>query len=181
MKILSTSFEDVFLLTPPISSDERGIFFESYNKKQLEQHLCYPMDFQQENHSRSIQGVIRGLHYQLAKPQGKLVRVVRGSIFDVAVDIRKTSPTYGRWFGTEITEDNRYQIWIPPGFAHGFLVLSSVADVVYKITDYWYPEHERCIRWNDPTIGIDWPIDGPPILSERDSRGEFLANAEVYE
>lgn len=161
--------------------DERGFFYESFNKQELEQHIRTPMDFLQENQSRSVQGVIRGLHYQVEKPQGKLVRATRGCIFDVAVDIRRKSSTFGRWVGVEISEDNHRQLWVPPEFAHGFLVLSGSADVSYKTTDYWYPEHERCIRWNDPTIGIDWPVFHEPILSEKDFRGESLANAEVYQ
>jgi dTDP-4-dehydrorhamnose 3,5-epimerase len=181
MHISTTSLDGVLLLTPSLSKDQRGCFFESFNKKQLENHIRRPMDFLQENQSRSVQGVIRGLHYQVEKPQGKLIRASWGRIFDVVVDITKKSSTFGRWLGVEISEENHRQIWIPPGFAHGFLVLSSLADVVYKTTDYWYPEHERCICWNDPTIGIDWPIDKQPILSEKDSRGEYLANAEVYE
>ena len=160
--------------------DERGFFYESFNKQELEQHIRTPMNFVQENQSRSVHGVIRGLHYQVEKPQGKLVRVTRGSIFDVAVDIRKKSPTYGQWAGVGISEDNHRQLWIPVGFAHGFLVLSDLADIVYKATDYWYPEYERCVRWNDPTIAINWPSVGEPILSDKDRLGEFLTSAEVY-
>ncbi len=180
MQILETSLNGVLLLTPSVFEDERGFFYESFNKRQFEKAIRAPIDFLQENQSRSAQGVIRGLHYQLEKPQGKLVRVTRGSIFDVAVDIRKRSPTYGQWMGVEISEDNHRQLWIPAGFAHGFLVLSDLADIVYKATDYWYPEHERCVRWNDPTIAINWPSVGEPILSDKDRLGEFLTNAEVY-
>ena len=180
MQILKTSLDGVLLLTPAVIEDERGFFYESFNKRQFEIATHAPIEFLQENHSRSAQGVIRGLHYQLEKPQGKLVRVTLGSIFDVVVDIRKTSSTYGQWMGVEISDENHHQLWIPPGFAHGFLVLSSLADIVYKATDYWHPEHERCIRWNDPTIAIDWPSVGEPILSDKDRLGEFLASAEVY-
>ena len=180
MQISTTPLDGVLLLTPSLSMDERGFFYESFNKQELEQHIRTPMNFVQENQSRSVHGVIRGLHYQVEKPQGKLVRVTRGSIFDVAVDIRKKSPTYGQWAGVGISEDNHRQLWIPAGFAHGFLVLSDLADIVYKATDYWYPEHERCVRWNDPTIAINWPSVGEPILSDKDRLGEFLTNAEVY-
>jgi dTDP-4-dehydrorhamnose 3,5-epimerase len=135
----------------------------------------------QDNHSRSAKGVLRGLHYQIRHPQGKLVRVVRGSVFDVAVDVRKSSPNFGRWVGIELSEKNQYQLWVPPGFAHGFLVLSESADFLYKTTDYWHPEHERCIRWNDPTIGIVWPLDGAPMLSAKDAQGKKIAEAEVFE
>lgn len=180
MQILKTSLDGVLLLTPAVIEDERGFFYESFNKKQFEIATHKPIEFLQENHSRSAKGVIRGLHYQLEKPQGKLVRVTLGSIFDVVVDIRKRASTYGQWMGVEISDENHHQLWIPAGFAHGFLVLSSLADIVYKATDYWHPEHERCIRWNDPTIAIDWPSVGEPILSEKDRLGEFLASAEVY-
>ena len=180
MQISTTPLDGVLLLTPSLSMDERGFFYESFNKQELEQHIRTPMNFVQENQSRSVHGVIRGLHYQVEKPQGKLVRVTRGSIFDVAVDIRKKSPTYGQWAGVGISEDNHRQLWIPVGFAHGFLVLSDLADIVYKATDYWYPEYERCVRWNDPTIAINWPSVGEPILSDKDRLGEFLTSAEVY-
>jgi len=180
MRATRTAIPDVVVLEPKVFGDARGFLFESYNRRAICEALGMPVDFVQDNHSRSARGVLRGLHYQVRQPQGKLVRVIRGAVFDVAVDARRSSSTFGRWVGTELTEDNHRQIWIPPGFAHGFLVLSDMADVLYKTTDYYAPEHERCIAWNDPAIGIQWPLDGEPKLSDKDRRGLSLAEAEVF-
>ena len=161
MKVTSTSIPDVLIIEPRVFGDERGFFFESYNQQAFKAATGIEAHFVQDNHSRSAQGVLRGLHYQLEQAQGKLVRVVRvvrGAVFDVAVDISKTSATFGQWVGVELSEANHRQLWMPPGFAHGFLTLSESADFLYKTTDYYAPQHERCIAWNDPTLGIDWPL-----------------------
>lgn len=168
---------DVVLVEPKVHGDERGFFSESFNRAAYEQALGRELDFVQDNHSRSARHVLRGLHFQTKQPQGKLVRVVIGSIFDVAVDIRRDSPTFGGWVGVELSALNQRQLWVPEGFAHGFLVMSDSADVLYKTTDYYAPQHERSIRWDDPAIGIDWPLYGPPQLSERDQRADLLAAA----
>ena len=181
MRVVVTSLPEVLIIELKVFGDERGFFFESFNRKLFADAVGLPADFVQDNHSRSAKGVLRGLHYQIQHPQGKLVRVVRGSVFDVAVDIRKSSPHFGRWVGTELSEKNHRQLWVPPGFAHGFLVLSESADFLYKTTDYWQPEHERSICWNDPTIGIDWPLDGAPTLSAKDAQGKQIVEAEVFE
>ncbi|SFM90757.1 dTDP-4-dehydrorhamnose 3,5-epimerase [Thermodesulforhabdus norvegica] len=171
----------LLVLEPTIYEDERGYFFESYNEKVFRE-LGIAEKFVQDNHSRSRRFVIRGLHYQICHPQAKLVRVVVGEIFDVAVDIRKSSPTFGRWFGIRLSADNKKQVYIPAGFAHGFLVLSDWAEVLYKTTDFYHPECDRTIIWNDPDIGISWPLDGKkPIISAKDARGKTLAEAEVFE
>ena len=168
MKSISTAIADVFILEPKVFGDTRGFFFESFNSRAFAEATGLDVNFVQDNHSRSARGVLRGLHYQAQQPQGKLVRVVRGSVFDVAVDIRKTSPTFGKWVGVELSEDNHRQLWVPPGLAHGFLVTSESADFLYKTTDYYAPEHERCLAWNDPAIGIDWPLGSDqPLLSGR--------------
>ena len=161
------------------TGDARGWFSETYQRDRF-QGAGVDADFVQDNQSRSARGVLRGLHYQIRQPQGKLVRVVRGAVWDVAVDIRKSSPTFGQWVGAELTEDNQHQLWVPPGFAHGFVVLSASADFLYKTTDYYAPEHERCIAWNDPALGIDWRFDGAPSLSAKDAQGVSLAAAEVF-
>lgn len=180
MRVIDTALADVKILEPRVFGDGRGFFLESWNRR-LFAELGLPADFVQDNHSRSQRHVLRGLHYQLNQPQGKLVRVVRGAVFDVAVDLRRASPTFGRWEGFELSEDNRRMAWIPPGFAHGFLVLSDSADFLYKATEYYAPEHERCVAWNDPDIGIDWPLAGAePVLSAKDQAGAPLARAEVY-
>ena len=179
MKSISTAIADVFILEPKVFGDTRGFFFESFNSRAFAEATGLDVNFVQDNHSRSARGVLRGLHYQARQPQGKLVRVVRGSVFDVAVDIRKTSPTFGKWVGVELTEDNHRQLWVPPGLAHGFLVISESADFLYKTTDYYAPEHERCLAWNDPAIGIDWPLEGEPQLSAKDQLGKLLADAEL--
>lgn len=181
MQVTATSVPEVLVIEPKVFGDERGFFFENFNRKLLAEKAGLTADFVQENHSRSAKGVLRGMHYQIQHPQGKLVRVVRGSVFDVSVDIRKSSPNFGRWVGVGLSEKNHRQVWVPPGFAHGFLVLSESADFLYKTTDYWYPEHERCICWNDPTIGIDWPLNGGPTLSHKDAHGDKIADAEVFE
>jgi dTDP-4-dehydrorhamnose 3,5-epimerase len=181
MQVTATSLPEVLIVDPKVFGDERGFFFESFNRKLFADKAGLKIDFVQDNHSRSAKGVLRGLHYQIQHPQGKLVRVVRGSVFDVAVDIRKSSPKFGHWFGVELSEKNHRQLWVPPGFAHGFLVLSESADFLYKTTDYWHPEHERSIRWDDPTIGIDWPLDAELTLSAKDMQGKNIADAETFE
>ncbi len=179
MKVVPTAVADVLMLEPQVFGDARGFFLESFNAKTFAAATGVRVDFVQDNHSRSAQGVLRGLHYQLQRPQGKLVRVVRGVVWDVAVDIRRNSPTFGRWVGMELSEHNQRQLWVPPGLAHGFLVLSESADFLYKTTDYYAPEHERCIAWNDPALGIEWPIDGAPTLSLKDAAGASFARAEL--
>jgi len=178
--VTSTAIPDVLILEPKVFGDSRGFFFESFNAQDFAKATGLNVEFVQDNHSRSSQGVLRGLHYQLQQPQGKLVRVVRGAVFDVAVDIRKSSPTFGQWVGCELTEDNHRQMWVPPGFAHGFVVMSASADFLYKTTDYYAPAHERCIAWNDPAIGIRWPQGIAPRLSPKDQAGLSLAQAEVF-
>lgn len=176
MKAIPLAIPDVILIEPRVFGDDRGFFFESYNRQAFREATGIDPDFVQDNHSRSTQGVLRGLHYQLPpKAQGKLVRVVAGEVFDVAVDIRKGSPTFGRWVGEVLSAENKRQMWIPPGFAHGFLALSETAEFLYKTTDYYSPAHERCIRWDDPAIGIDWPLAGEPRLSLKDLEGVALA------
>lgn len=180
MIVTQTRLPGVILLEPKVHGDPRGFFIESYNAQEFERATGRAWSFVQDNHSRSRHGVLRGLHYQLRHTQGKLVRVVRGSIFDVAVDVRKSSPHFGHWVGVELSEDNQRQIWVPPQFAHGFFVQSESADVLYKTTDYYAPEHERSLLWNDPEIGIEWPLDGAPILSEKDRGGVPLREAAVF-
>ena len=180
MKVTATTLPEVLMIEPKVFGDERGFFLESFNRGLFGEKVGLRIDFVQDNHSRSAKGVLRGLHYQIHHPQGKLVRVVCGSVFDVVVDIRKSSPNFGRWVGIELSEDNHRQLWIPPGFAHGFLVTSESADFLYKTTDYWHPEHERCICWNDPTIAIEWPLDSEPNLSPRDARGKNFSDVEVF-
>lgn len=180
MKVIPTAIPDVLIIEPKVFGDARGFFFESFNSKVFHQATGLDVQFVQDNHSRSAKGVLRGLHYQIQQPQGKLVRVVRGAVFDVAVDIRKSSPTFGQWVGVELTEDNHRQLWMPPGLAHGFLVTSDSADFLYKTTDYYAPEFERCIVWNDPTINIRWPFDSEPQLSAKDNAGVALEVAETF-
>lgn len=180
MKATRLAIPDVVLIEPQVFGDARGFFFESFNQKTFNEATGTNHPFVQDNHSRSSQGVLRGLHYQIQQPQGKLVRVARGKVWDVAVDIRKSSPTFGQWVGAELSEDNQHQLWVPPGFAHGFVVLSESADFLYKTTDYYAPEHERCIAWNDPQLGIRWPYEGEPRLSAKDAQGLALAAAEVF-
>jgi dTDP-4-dehydrorhamnose 3,5-epimerase len=180
MQATPTAIPEVLVIEPKVFGDARGFFFESYNARAFAHATGLDVSFVQDNHSRSARGVLRGLHYQLKQPQGKLVRVVRGSVYDVAVDVRRSSPTFGRWVGVELSESNQRQLWVPAGFAHGFLVTSESADFLYKTTDYYAPEHERCITWDDPAIGIEWPLDGAPALSAKDQQGVTLAQAEVF-
>ena len=181
MKVTPTELPEVLLLEPNVFGDERGFFMESFNQKAFDAAVGYPISFVQDNHSRSARGVLRGLHYQLPPhAQGKLVRVTSGAVFDVAVDMRRSSPRFGRWTGVELSEENRRQLWIPPGFAHGFLVLSEIADFLYKTTDYYAPEHERTLLWNDPALAIPWPLRGEPTLAKKDRQGAPLAAAERF-
>jgi dTDP-4-dehydrorhamnose 3,5-epimerase len=180
VQVIPAAIPEVLILEPKVFGDARGFFFESFNQRAFTQATGLDLDFVQDNHSRSARGVLRGLHYQIRQPQGKLVRVVRGSVFDVAVDLRRSSPTFGRWVGMELSEHNHRQMWVPPGFGHGFVVTSDSADFLYKTTDYYAPEHERCIAWNDPAIAIQWPLAGEPQLSAKDSAGVTLAVAEVF-
>ena len=180
MKATPLAIPDVILLEPRVFGDERGFFFESFNQATFEAAIGRRVDFVQDNHSRSAKNVLRGLHYQIRQPQGKLVRVVQGEVFDVAVDVRKCSPTFGQWVGEMLSAENKRQLWVPAGFAHGFVVLSETAEFLYKTTDYYAPEHERCIAWDDPAIGIQWPLDGKPALSAKDQQGKPLAEAEHF-
>jgi len=179
MQIAETAIPGVLLLTPRAFADERGFFMESYNRRQFEQ-IGLDMEFVQDNHSRSVRNVLRGLHYQIRQVQGKLVRAVAGEIFDVAVDLRRDSPTLGKWVGVTLSADNHQMMWIPPGFAHGFLTLSDSADVLYKTTDYYAPGHERCVRWDDPKLAINWPLQGGPLLSPKDLQGVSFAETELF-
>jgi dTDP-4-dehydrorhamnose 3,5-epimerase len=179
MRVFPTSLRDVLIIEPDVYVDERGLFYESYNERTFAEHVTN-CRFVQDNCSKSTQHVLRGLHYQLREPQGKLVRVVSGEIFDVAVDLRKASPTFGQWTGHTLTAESKQSVWIPPGFAHGFLVLCGFADIVYKTTAYWAPQDERCVIWNDPDLSINWPLTGQPILSSRDGAGSRLRQADVY-
>ena len=171
---------DVLLIEPKVFGDDRGFFFESFNLRRIEEIVGHPLTFVQDNHSRSAKNVLRGLHYQIRQPQGKLVRVITGEVFDAVVDLRRSSPTFGRWAGVMLSAENKKQVWIPTGFAHGFLVLSDYAEFLYKTTDYWAPEHERCILWNDSTLAIDWPLHGEPKLSAKDREGLLFAAAEMF-
>ncbi|WP_115680924.1 dTDP-4-dehydrorhamnose 3,5-epimerase [Cupriavidus taiwanensis] len=180
LTVIPTAIPDVLILEPKVFGDERGFFFESFNACDFEQATGLKRDFVQDNHSRSAYNVLRGLHYQIQHPQGKLVRVVAGAVFDVAVDLRQSSSTFGRWVGVTLTADNKKQLWIPEGFAHGFVVLSGVAEFLYKTTDYWYPEHERSLLWNDPDLNIGWPIMEPPILAYKDGNGRRLAEIDEF-
>lgn len=180
MQAVETGIPGLLILEPKVFGDARGFFFESYNQRRFEESTGLHVTFVQDNHSRSARNVLRGLHYQVKQPQGKLVRVVAGEVFDVAVDIRRSSPTFGRWFGTQLSAENKKMMWIPAGFAHGFVVLSDYAEFLYKTTDYWAPEHERCIMWNDPELAIAWPQQGEPLLSAKDAAGKPLREAEVF-
>ena len=181
MKVTGLAIPEVKVIEPRVFGDDRGFFFESFNRRRLETILGRSLDFVQDNHSRSGRNVLRGLHYQIRQPQAKLVRVSAGEVFDVALDIRRHSATFGQWVGQTLSADNKKQIWVPEGFAHGFLVISSHAEVQYKTTDYWAPDHERCVAWNDPAIGIDWPLAGTvPVLSDKDRAGLLLAGAESF-
>jgi dTDP-4-dehydrorhamnose 3,5-epimerase len=181
MQTTRLAIADVILIEPKVFGDARGFFFESFNQRAFNAATGTDYAFVQDNHSRSSRGVLRGLHYQIQQPQGKLVRVVQGAVFDVAVDIRQSSPTFGQWVGAELSADNHRQLWVPPGFAHGFVVLSETAEFLYKTTDYYAPEYERCIAWNDATLAIDWQLAGTPNLSAKDAQGLSLAQAEVFD
>jgi len=180
MKATPLAIPDVVLIEPKVFGDERGFFFESFNQAQFEQAIGKSVQFVQDNHSRSAKNVLRGLHYQIQQPQGKLVRVVQGEVFDVAVDLRKSSKTFGQWVGEILSAENKRQLWIPEGFAHGFVVLSDTAEFLYKTTDYYAPAHERCILWNDATLAIQWPAGIQPILSAKDAQGKPFIEAEVF-
>lgn len=181
MLVTPQAIPEVLLIEPKVYGDARGFFFESFNQRQFADALQREVHFVQDNNSRSAQQVLRGLHYQIQQPQGKLVRVIQGEVFDVAVDIRKSSPTLGRWVGVRLSADNKHQLWIPEGFAHGFLVLSATAEVLYKTTDYYAPQFERTICWNDPSLAIAWPINGKPLLSAKDQQGSLLHQAELFD
>jgi len=181
MKITRLAIPDVVLIEPNVFGDDRGFFFESYNQKQFNQAIGHPVSFVQDNHSRSSRNVLRGLHYQIKAPQGKLVRVIQGDVFDVVVDLRKHSETFGKWLGNYLSAENKQQLWVPEGFAHGFLVLSEKAEFIYKTTNYYEPEYERSLSWCDPELGIDWPLKGEPILSSKDAMAKRLNEAEVFE
>jgi dTDP-4-dehydrorhamnose 3,5-epimerase len=180
MKATPTALSGVLLLEPRVFGDDRGFFMESWNARTFGEATGLDVAFVQDNHSYSTRGVLRGIHYQVVRPQGKLVRVVTGSVFDVAVDLRRSSPTFGRWVGYELSAQNKLQMWIPPGFGHGFLVLSESADFLYKTTDYWIGQHDRTVRWNDPAIGIDWPLQGEPLLAAKDAAAPLLQAAETF-
>ncbi|NOX09302.1 MAG: dTDP-4-dehydrorhamnose 3,5-epimerase [Gammaproteobacteria bacterium] len=181
MNVIKTKIPDVMILEPAVYGDERGFFFESFNAQSFQQATGLSHQFVQDNHSRSTKNVLRGLHYQIKQPQGKLVRVVQGEVFDVAVDIRRSSPTFGQWVGEHLSAENKKMFWVPPGFAHGFVVLTETAEFLYKTTDYYAPEHERCIIWNDPDINIEWPVEQAPALSDKDQSGGRLKTVEVFE
>jgi dTDP-4-dehydrorhamnose 3,5-epimerase len=180
VRAVPTAIPDLLIIEPKVFGDDRGFFFESFNRRKFAELTCGDADFVQDNHSRSAKNVLRGLHYQIQDPQGKLVRVVQGTVLDVAVDIRKSSPTFGQHVAVELSAENKRMFWIPEGFAHGFVVLSESAEFLYKTTDYWYPEHERCIRWDDPALAIDWCLQATPLVSAKDAQGKILAEAELF-
>ena len=178
--VTSTALPDVLILEPTVFGDDRGFFFESFNQRAFAEATGIDQPFVQDNHSKSSRGVLRGLHYQIAHPQGKLVRVTAGTVFDVAVDLRRSSPTFAQWVGVTLSAENKRQLWVPPGFAHGFMVTSDTAEFLYKTTDYWHPEHERSVRWSDPALGIAWPDVGTPTLAIKDGNAHLLAEAETF-
>lgn len=180
MKITETAIPDLLIIEPKVFGDDRGFFFESFNRRKFAELTGYDVDFVQDNHSRSAKNVLRGLHYQIQHAQGKMVRVVQGAVLDVAVDIRKSSPTFGQNVTLELSAENKLMFWMPQGFAHGFVVLSETAEFLYKTTDYWFPEHERCIRWDDPALAIDWRLQAAPVLSGKDAQGKSFAAAEHF-
>jgi len=180
MNIIPTTIPDVLVLEPRVFGDDRGFFFESFNERTWQAITGLDVRFVQHNHSRSAENVLRGLHYQIQQPQGKLVRVIAGEVFDVAVDIRRSSPTFSRWFGATLSADNKRQMWVPAGFAHGFCVTSEYAEFLYLTTDYWAPGHERCIAWNDPDLAISWPISGSPLVSAKDQEGSRFKDADLF-
>jgi dTDP-4-dehydrorhamnose 3,5-epimerase len=182
IQVIATALPEVKIIEPKVFGDARGFFYESFNASEFSERVeATGVEFVQDNHSRSARGVLRGLHYQIEHAQGKLVRVVEGQVFDVAVDIRKSSPNFGKWVGVNLSAENHRQLWVPPGFAHGFVVLSESAQFLYKTTDYWFQEHERSIVWNDPAIGIEWPIDFEPLLAAKDAAGKRLSEADCFE
>lgn len=178
--VTPTALPEVLILEPRVFGDARGFFFESFNQRDFAQATGLDIEFVQDNHSRSVKGVLRGLHYQIQHPQGKLVRVTQGEVFDVVVDLRRDSPNFGKWDGVVLSADNKRQLWVPPGFAHGFLVTSDTAEFLYKTTDYWYPEFERSLLWNDPAVGVSWPLTAEPQLAAKDAAAKTLAEAEVF-
>ena len=180
MKVTPTALPEVLLLEPAVFGDERGFFMESYNARRFREATGIEAAFVQDNHSRSARDVLRGIHYQVVRPQGKLVRVAAGRVFDVAVDLRRSSPRFGRWVGVELSDRNNHQLWVPPGFGHAFLVLSDSADFIYKTTEYWYRKHDRSLRWNDPMLAIDWPLTRQPLLAAKDAAAPLIDDAEVY-
>ncbi len=180
MNVTRTALDGVLVLEPTVFGDDRGFFYESFNARRFAELTGETVQFVQDNHSKSARNVLRGLHYQISQPQGKLVRVTAGAVFDVAVDIRRQSPTFGQWVGVELSAENKRQMWVSAGFAHGFVVTSDSAEFLYKTTDYWAPEHERAILWSDPAIGINWPLDGAPQLSGKDQQARLLCEAEVF-
>lgn len=181
MKATPLAIPDVLLIEPRVFGDERGFFFESFNQARFEEAVGHAVNFVQDNHSRSVKNVLRGLHYQIQQPQGKLVRVVAGEVFDVAVDLRRSSPTFGQWVGALLSAENKHQLWVPEGFGHGFVVLSEQAEFLYKTTDYYAPQYERCVRWDDPSLAIDWRLQGDPVLSAKDAQGLLLSQADTFE
>jgi dTDP-4-dehydrorhamnose 3,5-epimerase len=181
MNATPLAIPEVILFEPKVFGDARGFFYESFNHARFEEAVGHPVSFVQDNHSKSTQGVLRGLHYQVQQPQGKLVRVAQGEVFDVAVDIRRSSPTFGKWVGALLSAENKHQLWVPEGFAHGFVVLSETAEFLYKTTNYYAPAHERCIVWNDPQLAIDWKLQTTPLLSGKDQAGALLANADLFD
>ncbi len=180
MQIIPTTIPDVLIMEPKVFGDDRGFFYESFNERAWKELTGQDLRFVQHNHSRSSAGVLRGLHYQIQQPQGKLVRVIAGEVFDVAVDIRRSSPSFGRWFGTTISAENKRQMWVPPGFAHGFCVTSEVAEFLYLTTDYYAPEYERCIAWNDPDLAVGWPLASEPLVSAKDREGRPFKSADLF-
>lgn len=178
--VTSTAIPEVLIMEPKVFGDDRGFFFESFNQRDFQQLAGLDVQFVQDNHSKSSKGVLRGLHYQIQNPQGKLVRVTHGTVFDVAVDLRRSSPNFGKWVGVELSAKNKKQLWVPPGFAHGFVVTSESAEFLYKTTDYWSPEHERSLLWNDSTVSIQWPVDGTPQLAAKDAAAKTLLDADVF-
>ena len=181
MQVIATKIPDVLIIEPKVFGDDRGFFYESFNKKKFAEASGVTAEFVQDNHSKSTKGVLRGLHYQIKQPQGKLVRVSYGEVFDVAVDLRKSSATFGQWIGVKLSAENKRQMWVPAGFAHGFVVLSETAEFLYKTTDYYAPEHERCIRWNDNELAIDWQYNDEPLVSDKDAQGAAFNKAELFE
>ncbi|GAB7128956.1 dTDP-4-dehydrorhamnose 3,5-epimerase [Silvimonas sp. JCM 19000] len=180
MNVIDTAIPDVKIIEPQVFGDDRGFFYESFNQQRFDAAIGRPVQFVQDNHSRSARGVLRGLHYQIEHPQGKLVRVVAGEVYDVAVDMRQSSATFGQWVGVTLSAENKRQLWVPEGFAHGFVVTSDYAEFLYKTTDYWFKEHERSVLWSDPTLAINWPLDGAPALSAKDAAAALWQNAEVF-